>query len=121
MPPAPSELALEGRRSRDLERLRTAHPTPRPWPALAEAAGQDPRTSSRCATTSQPIEEITERQVIASLSANHLDPDIAIESFPRATDTHDTPTTPATELRPTTQSGRPHAHGPLRERGRPRE
>jgi uncharacterized protein YbcI len=27
------------------------------------------------------IEEITGRQVIAFLSANHLDPDIAIESF----------------------------------------
>jgi len=27
------------------------------------------------------IEEITGRQVIAFLSANHIDPDIAIESF----------------------------------------
>jgi hypothetical protein len=27
------------------------------------------------------IEEITGRQVIAFLSANHLDPDLAIESF----------------------------------------
>jgi uncharacterized protein YbcI len=27
------------------------------------------------------IEEITGRQVVAFLSANHLDPDIAIESF----------------------------------------
>jgi hypothetical protein len=45
------------------------------------------------------IEEITGRQVIAFLSANHVDPDVAIESFmlaprsdghlPAAADTRD--------------------------------
>ena len=43
------------------------------------------------------IEEITGRQVIAFLSANHIDPDIAIESFmlaPQDDGRHKTPRTP---------------------------
>jgi hypothetical protein len=51
------------------------------------------------------IEEITGRQVIAFLSANHLDPDLAIENFmlgPKTTDSHHPPKAHAPETRSTT-------------------
>ena len=51
------------------------------------------------------IEEITGRRVIAFLSANHIDPDVAIESFmlaPQTIGAHNTAQTPTTELKPTT-------------------